>query len=177
MERSLVSSYNLYQDSGLKLIRTMEYMQLKQWLPLTLESYDVLILKWLVDASYAMHNDFLSHTGATLSLGKGYPYSKSSKQKLNTKSYTEADLVGLGDMMTMIICTIYFMEDQRYHISDNIVNQDNQSTMLLSRNGKASSGKRTKHINIRYLFGPGLNTALVVLGPGLILSCPRTTSG
>ena len=44
------------------------------------------------------------------------------------------------------------MEAQGYHTTDNIVNQDNQSAMLLFRNGKASSGKRTKHINVRYFF-------------------------
>ena len=30
--------------------------------------------------------------------------------------------------------------------------QDNQSAILLKKNGKASSGKRTRHINIRYFF-------------------------
>jgi hypothetical protein len=30
--------------------------------------------------------------------------------------------------------------------------QDNQSTMRLAENRKASSGKRTRHINIRYFF-------------------------
>ena len=44
------------------------------------------------------------------------------------------------------------MEAQGYHIIDNIANQDKQSTMLISSNGKASSGKRNKHINYRYLF-------------------------
>ena len=50
------------------------------------------------------------------------------------------------------------MEAQGYHITDNIVNQDNQSNMLLSRNRKDSSGKRTKHINIRYFFVTDLIT-------------------
>ncbi len=30
--------------------------------------------------------------------------------------------------------------------------QDNRSSILLERNGRASSGKRTRHINIRYYF-------------------------
>ena len=30
--------------------------------------------------------------------------------------------------------------------------QDNKSTILLAENGKASSSKRTKHINVRYFF-------------------------
>ena len=32
------------------------------------------------------------------------------------------------------------------------MNQDNQSTMKLENNGNMSSGKRTRHINIRYFF-------------------------
>ena len=30
--------------------------------------------------------------------------------------------------------------------------EDNRSTMLLMRNGRLSSGKRTKHLDIRYFF-------------------------
>ena len=80
------------------------------------------------------------------------PYSKSSKQKLNTKISTEDELVGLDNIMPMILWIRYFMETQGYHILHNIVNQDNQITMLLDRNRKSSSGKRTKNINIRYFF-------------------------
>ncbi len=43
------------------------------------------------------------------------------------------------------------MEAQGYGVS-TILNQDNQSTIKLSENGKASSGKGTRHINIRYFF-------------------------
>ena len=34
----------------------------------------------------------------------------------------------------------------------NILNQDNKSTILLLENGKKSSSKRTRAINIRYFF-------------------------
>ena len=44
------------------------------------------------------------------------------------------------------------MEAQGWNLADNVLYQDNQSAMLLEKNGKASSGKRTKHINIRYFF-------------------------
>ena len=40
----------------------------------------------------------------------------------------------------------------RYKVQDSIIYQDNQSAILLEKNGKASSGKRTRHINIRYFF-------------------------
>ena len=54
--------------------------------------------------------------------------------------------------MPSILWTRYFLKAQGYHVSDNIIFQDNKSTMLLERNGKASSSKRTKHINVRYFF-------------------------
>jgi hypothetical protein len=44
------------------------------------------------------------------------------------------------------------MEAQDYRVNRNIAYQDNMSSMLLEKNGKASSSKRTKHINIRYFF-------------------------
>ena len=45
-----------------------------------------------------------------------------------------------------------FLEAQGYSVSENIIYQDNQAAILLEKNGKASSGKRTKHINMRYFF-------------------------
>ena len=45
-----------------------------------------------------------------------------------------------------------FLEAQDYGVKENIVFQDNKTTMLLEKNGKTSSGKRTKHINMRYFF-------------------------
>ena len=44
------------------------------------------------------------------------------------------------------------MEAQGYVIRDNVVLQDNQSTMLLACNGQQSSGKATRHIDVRYYF-------------------------
>ena len=44
------------------------------------------------------------------------------------------------------------MEAQGYKIWKNILYQDNKSTMLLLKNGKRSSGKRTRALNIRYFF-------------------------
>jgi hypothetical protein len=44
------------------------------------------------------------------------------------------------------------MEAQGYQVQDNILFQNNKSTILLEKNGKASSSKRTKHVNIRYFF-------------------------
>jgi hypothetical protein len=41
---------------------------------------------------------------------------------------------------------------QGYGVTQNLLLQDNQSSILLERNGRASSGKWTRHINIQYFF-------------------------
>jgi hypothetical protein len=122
-------------------------------MPLTLEaSAGINIVKWWVDASFAAHPDMQSHTGAMITLGRGALYAMSSQQKLTTRSSTEGELVGVADAMAQIIWTRYFFEAQGYSIKDSIVYQDNQSAILLEKNGRASSNKRTCHINIRYFF-------------------------
>jgi hypothetical protein len=54
--------------------------------------------------------------------------------------------------MPLVIWTRNFLEVQGFEVHDNVVFQDNQSAILLAKNGKASSGRRTRHIDIRYFF-------------------------
>ena len=89
-----------------------------------------------------------------MSLGVGAAYASSSKQKLNTPSSIEADLVAADESMTHIVWNLYFLEEQGYGINDNILYQDNQSAILLDKNGRASSSNKTRHINIKYFSSP-----------------------
>jgi hypothetical protein len=92
------------------------------------------------------------HSGGALTLGIGFPISSSGKQKLNTRSLTESELVGVNDLMSLIIWSRNFLKAQGYIVVDNILHQDNRSAILLEQNGKMSSGKHTKHISIHYFF-------------------------
>jgi hypothetical protein len=76
----------------------------------------------------------------------------STKLKLNTISSTETELVAVSDYLPMILWTNYFLDAQGYTSRDTVLNQDNQSAILLEKNGTKSSSKRTKHIHIRYYF-------------------------
>jgi hypothetical protein len=44
------------------------------------------------------------------------------------------------------------MEEQGYDMDASILYQDNISAILLEKNGKASSSKRTKHIKVKYFY-------------------------
>ena len=76
----------------------------------------------------------------------------SRKQKLNTKSSTEAELVAADNAAVMILWTKLFLEEQGYTVEKNILYQDNKSAILLQENGRKSSGKRTRALNVRYFF-------------------------
>ena len=60
--------------------------------------------------------------------------------------------MGADDMMNQLIWCNYFLTEQGFKITKTVLYQDNQSAILLENNGKMSSGKRTRHINIRYFF-------------------------
>jgi hypothetical protein len=141
----------LTHDNRAKLTRTMKYLRGTKHLVLRLRADNLNIVTWWVDVAFAVHNDMRSHTGGAMSLGAGAIYSSSQKQKMNTKSSTEAELVGINDVLPQALWTRYFLEAQGYG-TNNLMYQDKQSTMRLAENGKASSSKRTRHINIRYFF-------------------------
>ena len=109
------------------------------------------IYTW-IDASYAVNPDMKSQTGGTMSLGTGVIHAKSSKQKLNVKSSTEAELVGVSDYLPYNLWLLMFMDMQGYTIKDNVMYQDNQSTILMLKNGRNSCTGNSRHIHIRYFF-------------------------
>jgi len=57
-----------------------------------------------------------SHTGGIMSLGKGAIFASSKRQRINTKSSTEAELVGINDVLPQILWTCYFLETQGYPV-------------------------------------------------------------
>jgi hypothetical protein len=57
----------------------------------------------------------------------------------------------VDDAIPTVQWTKNFMRDQGYDF-DIILQKDNQSTMLLMKNGQLSAGKQTKHLDMRYFY-------------------------
>jgi hypothetical protein len=131
-----------------KLKRVLEYLRRTLDEFLTLGADDIRMMKTWVDASYAVHKDMKSHTGGVVSFGIGAVMSKSSKQKLNTESSTEAELVGANDYLPYPIWAKKFLAAQGYALKENIFYQDNQSTIRFEKNGRKSCGPNSRHINV-----------------------------
>jgi hypothetical protein len=128
-----------YCDDYQKLGRVVKHLRKYPTLAVTLQADGLHEVRWSVDASFAVHEEMKSHTGGCGTLGKGAFLTMSNKQKLNPRSSTEAELVGVDDMMCKILWTQYFLKGQEYDMAAARVAQDNMSAILLETNGMKSS--------------------------------------
>ncbi len=119
------------KDDWKKLTHLMRYIRGTRKMPLILSADGTHILKWWVDASFAVHPNMRGHSGGGLSMGRGFPDMGSSKHKMNTRSSTESEIVAADHFMPAICWTRYFMEAQGYKVQDNILHQDNTRSILL----------------------------------------------
>ena len=99
-----------------------------------------------------MHPDLKGHSGDMMLLGKGAAARKSSKHRINLRSSTESEIIGVDNHMIEFLWTLWLRGGQGFKVNDNIVYQDNQSAILMERNRKYLCGKKTCHIDMRYFF-------------------------
>lgn len=135
-----------------KLRRLLLYLKGTLLMPRILGADRLDTVRTWVDASYGTHNDMKGHTGGAMSMGTGVFNVKSTKQKLNTKSSTETEVVGVSDYLPWVVWTKMFMEEQGRKIKSNILYQDNESAIRIEKNGRKSCREKSRHIHIRYFF-------------------------
>ena len=87
---------------------------------------------------------------------------------MNGRNSTDCEIISWDDGIPFVLWTRLFIEAQGYLVKDNILKQDNAAAQLLANNGKASSSKRTKHIEIRFFF----ITDLIRQGKITVEHCP-----
>ena len=102
-----------------KLGKVISYLKETVHLPLIVGVDDIGSLTWNIDALFTVHPDCKSHTRACLFLGHGSILSISVKQKINTKSLIEAELVGVDDTMTFVMWMKQFFESQEQSVDMN----------------------------------------------------------
>ena len=141
------------REDDKKLARILKYLNGTADLGITLgaDKDGNLRIHTYADASFGVHPDTKSQSGIFISLGKGGILCKAVKQKIVTKSSTEAELVTLSDATSLAAYQLLFLESIGYKFAPAIMYQDNMSTMRLAENGRSNSD-RTKHIKLRYFF-------------------------
>ena len=140
------------QEDWMKLSRTLRYLEKTKDLILTLEVDDLCQMHCYVDAAHMLHHDLKGHTGGYTSFGRGAFLAKSKKQRLNSCSSCETELIGTGDYLKQITWARNFMLEQGYKMKPTMLYQDNESTIKLINNGRRSSSSKTKHIDNKYFY-------------------------
>ena len=113
------TSKSTVEDEEGKLKRTLEYIKGAVDLEYTLGVDNLGGFRSWVGASYANHPEMCSHTGGIISFGTGGLLCESSKQKLNAKSSTEAEVVDASDYLPNTLWVQMFMEAQGYPIKES----------------------------------------------------------
>ena len=108
-------------DDYHKLRRCIKYLRSTRDLVLRMQADNLNVIKWYVGGAFAVHKDMKSHTGAIFTLGKGAIISDSMKQKVNTRSSTEAEMVAIDDKISKVIKTTRFIEHQGFEVKLNII--------------------------------------------------------
>jgi hypothetical protein len=90
-------------DDEKKFNKVLKYLHASPNLGITLECpEDIPHIDCYVDASYGITADRRSQTGMAITIGKGAIISKSTRQKIVTKSSTESELVACSDVISII---------------------------------------------------------------------------
>ena len=129
------------QKDWRKLMRLLRYLNGTKKLRLRLNAgRSVNVIKFYVDASFAVHPDFKSHTGAIMTFDGdgGAVQSVSRKQKLNSRSSTACEIIGTSDVAIIILWTKLFLKEQGIETVCYLY-QDNASSILLETNGRKSA--------------------------------------
>ncbi len=90
------------QNDWKKLLRVLGYLKGTLDFDLTITCENLNALTWYIDGSYAIHEDMKGNSGAVLMIKDNVVLSRSNKQKLNTRSSMEAELITVDDTLPTI---------------------------------------------------------------------------
>ena len=105
------------QENWLKLKILLCYLKRPLNMQWSIEVDGLSIIQSWLDESYAIQADTKGNTGEVTSFWLRVTHAKISKQKMNTKSSTESDIVGASDYLDHIVWLDGFMKNQGYPLS------------------------------------------------------------
>ena len=112
---------NTDRDDYKKLTHTINYIRATQEMDLTLKADLVDTIQWWIDTAYGMHLDMKGHSGGIMSLGKGAVYSKLSRHRINLRSSTKSDIIGVDNHIPGVLWALRFLGGQGFKVNENII--------------------------------------------------------
>jgi hypothetical protein len=104
-----------------------------------------LVLRFHADASYLSHSDGKGHTGFLALVGGTVILARSVKQKLTSRSSTEAEIIAAEECATYLVFMRQLCKDLGIACTEpTMLAQDNRSAIIIVTQG--GTFKRTKHM-------------------------------
>jgi hypothetical protein len=134
-----------------QLGRLLSYIAGTIDMPLILSPSERTKLEQSIDAAFGTHLDFKSHSASILRFLECTFQSRSSKQKNNAKSSTEAEIYSVSDNLPEGLWALQYLREQGETVEVLVVQQDNQSAIAMYQRGYSNSEK-TRHLNLRHFW-------------------------
>jgi hypothetical protein len=142
------------KDDEEKLIRCLKYLNQSKDIGLNLSvslSDSKLQVTTYADASSGIHPADGKSPAIVTTLGTGMVHASTHKQRVTTKSSSEAELVCASDATSETIGLRNYLLSRGHQVNPSILGQDNLSTKSILEKGPRVA-RRIKHLNIRYFF-------------------------
>ena len=147
-------AHDVDEDDMGKMRRLLGYLRATPNRGMVLRDGNKMTIRVYIDVAYGVHHGGgKSHTGCAVVLGDaGVLDARSAKQKIVTKSRTEAELVSLSDSAAQAIHLRNFVVVQVGHsVGLVVIYRENLSCIGLMERGGIGS-ERSMHINIRHFW-------------------------
>jgi hypothetical protein len=143
---------NATEEDARKLARVFKYLRFQpaQMIRFAKNSNELRLFAY-VDAGYGVHSTGESRSGLVVTVNGTPVLCKTMRQRIVTKSSTEAELVALSDGLTEILWARQFVESIGHVLPPTPVGEDNTSVLKMLKERKFGTA-RTKHISVRYFF-------------------------
>ena len=140
-----------------KLDRVFSYLAYSRDIVMKFKCGGTVNFEVYVGASWATHMDGHGRTGIVIMMSGCAIAAWTSKQKMVTRSSTEAEIVALSDALSHVMWLRRWLAAQGHEIDATVVYQDNEAVMRLMRSDRRTH-QRTKHLDVRYFYARDLES-------------------
>ena len=134
------------EDDWRKLKHILKYLNGTSCLKLALNMDKLGLIKWYMDASFAIHSDCRGHTGGIMTRERVQLLATHASKSLMGR------LTGVDVGRRQLSWHRNFIKAHWYPVKQNILYQDNKSTIMPEQNERCSSSERTRHIKVIHFF-------------------------
>ena len=97
---------------------------------------DLQYMQTFIDLSHAARDDMERYVRGIITFGTGVARMRTGKHKINSRSSTKTESIGIGEFLLLNVWQNNFMEVQGYRTQENKLWQANEGAQRIAKNYK-----------------------------------------